>query len=374
MDSQLTEPEIVERAVEILRGKLPPSLEAELVDRSGPAGADLTLTIRSQPTSALASVLVEVKRGFRPADIDALLGGLGRRLRTVAGTGTSILVVSDYLSPRSRELLALENIGYIDLAGNMRLVLDHPAVWVETIGTDRRSTTSPSPSTLRGAKAGRLARFLADVRPPYGVVEIAAATILSRGYVSRLVELLADEALIEREPRGPITGVDWKALLRRRAQAVDLLKTNTAFSFIAPNGARATLGILRDRDDLEVVVTGSFAAYRFAPVAAPALLALYTKRPSATVQEALELLPAQEGGDVVVLRPSNDIALELVDETDGIRYAALSQVALDCLSGPGRMPSEGDALMEWMDANEQHWRKPDIDAYLRALQQLASHG
>jgi hypothetical protein len=43
-------------------------------------------------------------------------------------------------------------------------------------------------------------------------------------------------------------------------------------------------------------------------------------------------------------------------EEAGSVFAALSQVAVDCLTGPDRMPSEGEALIEWMAANEQAWR------------------
>ena len=40
----------------------------------------------------------------------------------------------------------------------------------------------------------------------------------------------------------------------------------------------------------------------------------------------------------------------------GIRYVSPSQVVVDCLTGNGRMPSEGEALLNWMLANEQEWR------------------
>jgi len=40
----------------------------------------------------------------------------------------------------------------------------------------------------------------------------------------------------------------------------------------------------------------------------------------------------------------------------GLRCAALSQVAADLLTSPGRGPSEAEALLEWMQANESEWR------------------
>jgi hypothetical protein len=40
-----------------------------------------------------------------------------------------------------------------------------------------------------------------------------------------------------------------------------------------------------------------------------------------------------------------------------VRIAAVSQVAVDLLTGPGRNPSEATALLDWMTANESAWRR-----------------
>jgi hypothetical protein len=40
------------------------------------------------------------------------------------------------------------------------------------------------------------------------------------------------------------------------------------------------------------------------------------------------------------------------------------QLVVDCLSGSGRMPAEGEAVLEWMQANESEWRFPSLDTYL----------
>jgi hypothetical protein len=42
---------------------------------------------------------------------------------------------------------------------------------------------------------------------------------------------------------------------------------------------------------------------------------------------------------------------------DGLRVAALSQVAVDLLSGPGRNLGEAIVLMEWMADYEPVWRR-----------------
>ena len=201
---------------------------------------------------------------------------MARSLRALA-SHIPVLVVAPWLSARTRELLAAENINYLDLAGNARLQLDNPALYLKSVGAQR----NPAPpargqARLRGPKAGRLVRLLADVRPPYGVRQIAAAANLSPGYVSRLLDALDREALIDRGARGPVQSVDVAALLRRWAESYDVFKANNATAFLAPAGPAAALERLANAEPAaRVAVTGSFAAVRRALVAAPAFLTLY---------------------------------------------------------------------------------------------------
>lgn len=63
------------------------------------------------------------------------------------------------------------------------------------------------------------------------------------------------------------------------------------------------------------------------------------------------------------IRP-DDVACEGARRDGGIAWAAPSQVVIDCLAGTGRMPSEGEALIDWMQDNEDLWRYPSIQAAL----------
>lgn len=94
-------------------------------------------------------------------------------------------------------------------------------------------------------------------------------------------------------------------------------------------------------------MTGSFAAVRLAAVAAPSLLAVYCDDVAATARE-LGLLPADEGANVALLRPFDDVVWARGSTADGVGYAAPSQIVVGCLSGNGRMPAEGNAVLGWM--------------------------
>jgi hypothetical protein len=155
-----------------------------------------------------------------------------------------------------------------------------PPVFIRNIG----ATRNPEPrvrevARVRGSKAGRLVRTLIDVRPPYGVRELADVTGLAPGYVSRLLDALDRDALVDRGRKGEVLAVDYSALLRRWVESYDVFKSNDAWRFIAPGEAGNALERLRGMAALRgtaangrTAVTGSFAAVRWAPVAAPALL------------------------------------------------------------------------------------------------------
>jgi hypothetical protein len=153
------------------------------------------------------------------------------------GAHLPLLLIAPWLSRRTRDLLAEEEIGYIGLTGNALLRIDNPPFYLQTAGAER----NPWPqqrgrAQLRGAKAARLIRILIDVRPPYGVQELAEATSLAPGYVSRLLDTLYREAQIEREPRGPVESVDLDAPIRRWGGSYDVLESNEAVRFIAAKG------------------------------------------------------------------------------------------------------------------------------------------
>ncbi len=369
----LQETGLIDAALKLLASRLPPGWSVERVEGQG-AGTgegDALFAFSTQSGMGMGSAIVDARRSFGPADVDRLLGGLTRRLREAAGS-RPILLVSDFLSPRTRELLAKEDISYLDLTGNIRLVMQAPPIFVEVAGADRRSSTSTTQRSagLAGAKVGRVVRFLAEVVPPYGVNDIEGATGISRGYVSRVLDRLSDEALIRRESRGPVEEVDWPAMLRRRGESVDLFRANTARTYVSSNGARAMFEALpRSAVADEVVVTGSFAAVRKAPVAGPALLVLYVvptggvPRFDRTATE-LGLRPTDEAPDVVLLLPSNDRVVEDPWIEDGVRFVNLPQLAVDCLGGSGRMPAEGDALIDWMQANTDEWQYASLAEYL----------
>jgi len=364
------EKETVERAATLLRELIPPGwlVETAVAEPSGDAPdqkqvrPDALMTLRASDGSS-STMAVEAKRSLSPREVDAVFA-MFARLKVPAG-GPSGLVVAPWLSQRAQDLLAADDINYLDLTGNVLLKLGDPALFIKMTGATRQPGRRPtSQARVRGPKAGRLVRFLADVRPPYRVKEIAEVAGLASGYVSRLLDTLDGEAIVDRSRRGRVEAVDYEALLRRWAEYYDLLKSKEAKTFIAPAGAAASVSRLVSLRLAErFAVTGSFAAVRLAPIAAPVLLAIYTDDAD-SIASSLGLLPADEGANVALLKPFDPVVYERAAQEDGLSYVAPSQAAVDCLAGNGRMPAEGEALLTWMKENESLWRFPSLESFL----------
>jgi len=354
----LRENQLIGAAIAWLRERLPSAWSVEGASQNGTAGrrGRLDGRIVIDAPNVFATLAVEAKRSLAPRDVAGLFGSVGRTLRALA-PDIPILVVAPWLSPRTRELLTAEGVNYLDMTGNALVRLENPAVFIQSQGADRDPSPAPrGKARARGPKAARLIRTLVDVRPPYGVRDLAGATGLAPGYVSRLLDVLDDDALVERTRRGGVGSVDIAGLLRRWAESYEVFRSNDARPHLAARGAQDALVRLAELPaTLRTAVTGSFAAVRLSAVAGPALLTVYSDDVTA-VADALDLIPADQGANVALLRPFDEVVWQRTDDDGGVRYAAPSQVAVDCLTGSGRMPAEGAALIEWLLENEQVWR------------------
>ncbi len=266
------------------------------------------------------------------------------------------MIVSRYLSPRTRETLVELGASYADATGNMRLTVDRPAVFVEAAGADSDPWRGPEREmqTLKGRPAAKVVRALVDFQPPMGIRDLSQRSGASLGSTYRVVDFLDKEALLQRDDRGAIVDVNWPDLLMRWSQDYSFQKMNSAISGFEPRGPARVIDRLRD-ENLQYAVTGSLSAVRVAEVAAPQLATIFADEPEALV-ESLGLR-ASGPMNVTIGRAFDPVVYERSEDNEGVVYAAWSQTAVDLLSGPGRSPAEGEALVDWMRRNKGAWRR-----------------
>ena len=354
--------DLLRTAISALRDRLPESwnLEAEEEVRTE-LGRQIDAVVRLLPPDGQRlTLLVEAKRLLNARDVPIALEQL--RNAGWAGSGTTLnVLVARYLAPSTRERIAQEGAGYIDATGNIRITTDRPALFVSDRGADRDPWRGPGRprATLQGPPAARVVRALVDFTPPYTVPELIKRARTSNGATYRVVEFLEQEDLLVREPYGQITEVRWRPLLMRWSQDYGFSQSNTVATFLEPRGLTALKNRLVSLENLDYVLTGSLATElvtAYAPYAPPRLAMLYVNDIGIAKRE-LGLREAESGGNVALAATEYDVVFERSETVGKIKMAALSQVAVDLLSGPGRNPTEAVALLDWMEGNERSWRR-----------------
>lgn len=348
MSNKLNLDNLLERDVlSLLRQRLPPGWKATC------ARTNLMLDLTG-PRRERLKMVVATKASLEPKDALAVAERLRGNVKALGGQAIS-LVVSPYLGLSTRQKLTELGISYADPTGNLRIVASRPALYIETQGAGKNPNREKRPArSLKGGKAGRIVRALCDSKPPFAVLKLAAEIGVDPGYVSRVLTFLRSEDLIERDGRGPITVVRWRKIIERWARDYSFMESNRVVAYLEP----------RDPTDLpsrlasiskKLAMTGSAAAATVAPVAPARLLMAYVESPE-SVAERLGLRYAESGANVLLAEPYDPVVFDRVNKRDGVPCASLSQVAADLLTGPGRGPSEAQALLDWMEINESSWR------------------
>jgi hypothetical protein len=348
-------------AVQLLRNRLPRNWSLD--EEPEPAlpediGVDAQLRLRA-PDGTESLVLVEAKRLLNSRDVPSVLESLREAAtRLDPSDPVVLLLASRYLPETTQERIAEAGAGYADATGNLMLSSDRPGLFLRDRGAERDPWRGPGRprGTLRGPPAARVVRALIDFAPPYTVPELSTRARASTGTTYRVVEFVEGEGLLERARYGPIGEVRWRRLLERWGKDYGFAQSNKVTTYLEPRGLGALTARLAEQPQLDYVLTGSLAAARAVAYAESRLAMLYV-RDAMKVAETLGLRSTDSGANVALASGKYDVAFERPEEVDGLRMAALSQAAVDLLSGPGRNPSEASALLDWMERNEPAWRR-----------------
>jgi hypothetical protein len=328
-------------AVERLRSLVPDDWTVAVTRRQ----PDLGVVSITADDGTEATVSVVTRDRVEPRDID--------RLPLPEGP---TIVSAKWLSPRSRKLLHDAQIGFLDQTGNVEVRLRRPGLYVRTSGSSNDPNPKPiSGPTLRGPRVWALMRTLIEVTPPYTAGDLSSALGIDDGYVSRVLQTLANERLISRQPRGAVTGVQWEPLLHQLATTYSLFDANGTSMWVAAAGPDQMLSDAIAAKARRWAVTGSFVASSIAPVAAPEVAVVFTDDPERFAKTA-RLLPTKIGANVILAKPYDPIVFQRGWPNAEFPSVSVTQLAIDLLAGNARMPAEGEALIKWMRGDPSRWQ------------------
>jgi hypothetical protein len=299
------------------------------------------------PKKRTVTCLVLARRRVESRD----LGGIAA---SAARTPNPALLVSSYLSPVVRERLRGFGIGYWDLAGNVQIGLGNINLCIKRDGTAAPGSSDRSARSLCGEMAGRVARVLIDLLPPYALATLAEKASVETSCASRVVAFLGETGLLQRKPRGKIESVDWQELLRRWSLDTPLPSRGQASNHRCPRGTHDFLARLGASGYLHAL-TGELAFARLAGGIIPDTAVVYVDDPQEAVAQ-FRLHPSADAdgkANVILVKPSDRSVFQRSTEKSGLRYVSPSLMAADIGAS-----NAFDPVLSWMAKHESTWRLP----------------
>lgn len=280
------------------------------------------------------------RKNISPKDIHHLL----------SRNDKNVLLVATFLSLRSCDLLTEYGASYVDTTGNLRLVANDPAIFIE-VKSEKKDPQSHKRDlkSLKGAATARVIRALCDFEPSYGVRSLAKRASVPLGTTSRVVNFLEEEALLRRDAKKQIIYVNLPDLMIRWTQDYNILTSNKVFSYLEPRHLSTLISKLQKLD--RYAVTGSIAG----PSIAPSRLTMIYVDDAKNAAKILDLTPTDTGANVWLLEPYDEVVFERIQLiklpsmlNESINAVAQSQLIADLMTSPGRGPQEAEVFLEQM--------------------------
>lgn len=312
-----------------------------------------------------ARFAIEVKRSFEVRDLSQMVRHL-EEARNKIEKSLEPMIVARYISKSAQDWLRANQVSYADATGNFMLTSPSTSTFLMS-DSGAKSDPWRGPgrprNTLKGDSAAQVVRAILESEPPFSIPQMMTLAKTSSGVTYRVIDYLERENLlsvekkmIDDKTKRIVTNVDWQKILIAWSNDYSYQKNNSVQNYIEPRGIEEVLRKLKKIDPDEYAITGSVAANRLAAYAPSKQINLYARYPS-ELAKALTLHPVQSGANVQIASTSLDVVFERTTKSDGLSYASPCQVAVDILSGSGRNPAEGEALIDWMIENKQDWQK-----------------
>lgn len=318
----------------------------------GPDGSQIFVIAKTMPGSTTPAEIPRVVNRLRHAR-EALEGQQAGAVLPV--------IVSNFISERSRELLEKADVGWFDSTGNVKLEAERPPLFIKQVGERR----DPSPDTenrrqksLKGPGAARVVRALLDGVSDTRVRALADHAGVGAATSARVLGYLAQENLVDRDERATVRRIYKRSLVQAWARDYQIMSTNHVTPVVVPRGLDWMAEQLAERR-LPHVLAGSAALRHYLPegVAALTPLSLLTVYSSDVprLKRELRLRDAEYAANAVLLEPFDEVVLRGAHESGGKSYTAPSQTVADLLTSPGRGPQEAEQLIETLADRDEEW-------------------
>ncbi len=365
MGARLSEKQVAARGTSALASLLEIPKKAVKSHHRKEAGADLVVSAAGQtffvealataaagPVAAHAQSVAEAAKKFRRRAIP--------------------LVVVPFMSEGGRRACEAARVPWFDLSGNAHIVA--PGIRIIVDGRPNRFRRAGRPASIFAPKSARVVRWLL-MHPEHAFTqrEIARATEMTEGFVSRIVGRLEADSYISRvdlsgagdgegsgetrQGKGPIRVRDAALLLDAWREEYQFGKHTLLPGHVAARSGDALARYVSDAfiaEKVEHAATGIAAAWQMTHFAAFRIATFFvTSEPSDELKVKLGFRAGSRGANLWLVVPNDTGVFHGAELRDGIRCVHPIQAYLDLKEHPERATEAADHLR----AEMLHWRR-----------------
>ncbi len=292
------------------------------------------------------NLVVEVKSNGEPRFVERSIYQL--KNLTKIKKGIYPVFVAPYISERAREILKSENIGYIDLIGDVYLQFD--SVLVDRISIAERKTEKRLNRGIFASKATRILRaILNDPNKKWKITELANICRMSPAGVYFVVNQLEDKGYVSRDEDKSIKLIDSNRLLKNWASnwTVEKSRSNAFFSFArSPEEIILKLAKATDELNLKYSFTGMAGASIISPFVRYNDVWVYISGDLNEIVKKLDLRPTSSGANIRIFEPFDDGIFMDFREIRGINLVGKIQLFVDLFTYPGQGQEQAEKILE----------------------------
>lgn len=331
----------------------------EMQPTTRPFMPDLTYRVR-RADGSFWTLIVECRSQAEPRQMRLAAFEMMDRLRTLPGQRLYPVLVAPFISETSARICEEAGIGYVDLAGNARLVFD-------MIYIVDRGHPNPEPDrrkkSLFGPRASRVLRImLSEPSRRWKGIDLADAAGVSTGQVSNTRAALIEQEWADVSSEGVYLS-NPRGLMDAWIEAYRGLTEHKTLGYTLLHGSqldeavRETMGHIGHE---HLLLCSSSAAKWLAPFARNPMLHVYADaKGSSALIAALKLQFSGKGSNVIIMTPRDAGVFHVpVEPAPGMWCTSAAQTILDLAMSGERGMEAGQFLLE--DYLAQRW-KMDAD-------------
>ncbi len=264
------------------------------------------------------------------------------------------VVAVPFMSEAGRRACHSAGVQWMDLSGNAHIVA--PGIRVIVDGRPNRFRAPGRPATLFAPKSARVVRWLL-MYPDEAFTQrqIARATDMTEGFVSRIASRLEAESYVVREAGGALRAKDPRLLLDAWREEYRFRKHKIIQGHVAARSGDALARMVSDlltASGVDHAATGLAAAWQMTHFAAFRVATFFVAdEPASQLKERLRFREESRGANLWLVVPNDVGVFHGAESREGIRCVHPVQAYLDLKEHPERATEAAEhlrsKLLDW---------------------------